>query len=177
MAEQTTTNNNESWLRWVALATTLFAVSAAISTIKSGGFSSRITIMTTLEANQWSYFQSKSIKQHSTEMQLDLFRLKAAGPMTAGERKFLAEKMRVYEGEVARYDKEKAEIKAVAEKTGADRDGLKEHSGRLGLAIMYLQLAIMLSSMSSLLKQRPLFMAGVAMGIIGVSTLVYGIYF
>jgi hypothetical protein len=176
MAEQTNTNN-ESWFKWVALATTLFAVAAAICSIKSGGISNRITIMTTQEANQWSYFQSKSIKQHTTEMQLDLFKLKAAGPLTAGERKFLSEKSKYYEGEIARYDKEKAEIQAGAVKLQKDRDNIKVNSGRLGLAIMFLQIAIMLASMASLLKQKPLFQTGLVMGLTGVIMLIYGLFF
>lgn len=174
MAEATA-EKSEKWIKWVALTTTLFAVAAAICSIKSGGFSNQITIMTTQEANQWSYFQSKSIKQHVSEMQLDSFQLKAAGPLTAGERKIVKEKIAAYQADVARYDKEKNEIKTDAEKISKDRDGLKMHSGRLGLAIMFLQLAIMMNSMASLLKQYPLFQAGSALGLIGVIMLVYGL--
>jgi len=175
MAEQT--NNNENWLKWLALSTTLFAVAAAICTIKSGGFSNRVTLLTTQEANQWSYFQSKSIKQHMDGMQLDNFKLMAAAPLPAGERKLLVEKTKQYQAEYDRYDKEKGDIKTDAEKLGAERDGLKIHSGRLGLAVMFLQIAIMLSSIASLLKQKPLWQAGLALGIIGVANLIYGVYF
>ena len=169
-------NNSENWLKWLALSTTIFAVMAAICTIKSGGFSNRVTLLTTQEANQWTFFQSKSIKQHLDKMQMSTLELKAAGPLTAGERKILALQQKQYKEEFDRYEKEKADIKADAEKLGAERDGIKIHSGRLGLAVMFLQIAIMLSSIASLLKQKPLWQAGLALGLIGVANFVYGIY-
>jgi hypothetical protein len=171
------TNNGENWLKWLALSTTLFAVAAAICTIKSGGFSNRVTLLTTQEANQWAYFQSKSIKQHIDGTQLDNFKLMAASPLPAGERKLLVEKTKQYQEEYDRYEKEKADIMADAKKLGDERDGLKMHSGRLGLAVMFMQIAIMLSSIASLLKQKPLWQAGLALGVTGVANLVWGLYF
>ncbi len=173
----TAKDNNEGWLKWVALWTTLFAVSAAIGTIKNGGFSTRVNVMTTQEANAWAYFQSKSIKQHVCETQLDLLKLKALGPNNPAEKRFLTERIATYEADVARYDKEKGEIKAEAEKTAADRDAYKAKGGTLSLAIMFLQISIMLVSVASLLKQKPLFQTGGAMGLVGVGILLYGLYF
>ncbi len=168
---------NESWLKWLALSTTLFAVAAAICTIKSGGYSNRIAIMTTQENDKWAYFQAKSIKEHMYHMQEDTFQLQQSGPVGPRERKFIADKLKEYDAQITKYDKEKGDTQKEAEQLAADRDAIKEHSGRLGLAVMFLQIAIMLSSIASLLKQKPLWQTGLAMGTTGVVMLVYGLFF
>ena len=52
--------------------------------------------------------------------------------------------------EAQRYEKEKGEIKADAEKLAAEQAELKRHGGSFGLAVMLLQIAIMMSSVGGL---------------------------
>ena len=62
----------ESWLQWVALTTTILAVAAAISSLKASSYSTRVQIHTTEEANQWAYYQAKSIKEHGFRLNKDV---------------------------------------------------------------------------------------------------------
>src|SRR6266542_4847744 len=143
----------ERWMQWVALTTTILAVCAAISALKLGGYSTRVQLSTTQENNKWSYFQAKSIKQHAVEMhkdQLEVVRLEARTPETL---RLADERIARASAEIARYDKEKAEIKAEAEALQKAEDDLKRHAGAFGLAVMLLQIAIMLSSVGALLKK------------------------
>lgn len=154
----------ERWTQWVALTTTVLAVCAAISALKGGGYSTRVQLSTTQEANLWSYYQSKSVKQHAVELHrddLELARLEARTP--EGQR-LAAARLERAGAEAARYDREKAEIKAQAEAVQQGQDGLKRHGAAFGLAIMLLQIAIMLSSVGALIKRPAMWVVGLCFG-------------
>ncbi len=81
----------ERWMQWVALTTTVLAVCAAISALKGGGYSTKVQLSTTQEANRWSHFQAKSIKQHAVELHRDdlelaQLRRRADRPRQGGDR-------------------------------------------------------------------------------------------
>jgi hypothetical protein len=163
------------WLKWVAVSTTIFAVSAAIASVKSGGFSGRVGVLTTREANAWNFFQAKSLKQHIFEAQRDTFQLAQKANTAPAGQAFLAEKLAEYEREIARYEAERDEIKTQAEGYAKEQEALKGHQSQLGLAVMLLQIAIMMSSVSTLVKQQGLWLAGLAMGLGGLAALVAGL--
>jgi hypothetical protein len=158
----------EKWTQWVALTTTILAVCAAISALKGGGFSTRVQLTNTKEANAWSYFQSKSIKQHTCENQRDLMRIAIFEARTPEGKLFAEEKMRVVDADITRYDKEKADIKAEAEGLQKIQEDYKKHSASFGLAVMLLQIAIMLSSVGALMKKPPMWYIGLGFGVIGL---------
>lgn len=165
-----------AWVKWVALSTTLFAVCAAIASIKSGGYSGKIAIWTTKEANTWAQYQAKSIKESLKASELDSLELAALDPgNTAKARKFIADKAAFCKSEIERYNSEKKAIQADAEKLQAEQAEFKKHSGSLGQAVMFLQIAIMLSSIASLMKQKPLWFAGMAIGGVGLLYMAVGL--
>ncbi|MBF0619719.1 MAG: DUF4337 domain-containing protein [Candidatus Omnitrophica bacterium] len=171
MAEET---KNENWIKWVALTTTILAVCAAIASLKGGGFSTQVQVMTTQENNKWSYFQSKSIKQHVSEMERDLYKLelvKSAAPAVTAE---VQAKLKELEANIERYDKEKAQIKKEAEDLSAKQLEAKKHGGNFGMAVMFFQIAIMLSAIGSLLKQRNFWLLGLLFGACGIVYFVNG---
>jgi len=158
----------DGWVKWVALSTTLFAVCAAITSIKSGGFSGKINIWTTKEANRWAQYQAKSIKESLRQSQIDSLELAALGEPNARQRRHIQEKLAFNRSEVERYEAEKRQIQHEAEQLQAEQAAFKKNSGNLGQAVMFLQIAIMLSSIASLMKQKPLWFAGMAVGGLGL---------
>jgi hypothetical protein len=159
----------EPWMQWVALTTTVLAVCAAISALKGGGYSTRVQLSTTQEVNKWSYFQSKSIKQHAVELhrdQLELLRLEARSPEA---QRLIGERVARASAELARYEQEKGQIKAEAEAFQKNEGELKRHAGFFGLAVMLLQIAIMLSSVGALLKKPALWAVGLGFGLLGLA--------
>ena len=164
----------DAWVKWVALSTTLFAVCAAIASIKSGGYGGRIQIWTTQEANKWAQYQSKSIKQSLRESQLDALQLADLGAPSPAQHHFIKAKAKFCQEEITRYDGEKAGIKVEAEKLQADQADFKRHSGLLGQAVMFLQIAITLSSIAALMKQKSLWFGGLAIGAVGLGYMLLG---
>ena len=158
----------EPWIKWVALTTTILAVCAAIGSLKGGGYSTKVGLLTTQESNKWSYYQSKSIKQSLLETKRDLLELellKSPAPVVKAD---LDKKLKAAEENIARYDKEKAEIKAQAEAFNSQQGALKEHGGNFGMAVMFFQIAIMLAAIGSLLKKKSSWIVGLVLGAIGL---------
>ena len=152
----------------MALTTTVLAVCAAISALKGGGYSTRVQLSTTQEANLWSYFQSKSIKQHAVELHRDALELARLEARTPEAQRLAGERLERARADAARYDREKNEIKAQAEAVQRSEDGLKRHGAAFGLAVMLLQIAIMLSSIGALMKKPLMWAMGLAFGAVGL---------
>jgi len=150
----------DKWVQIGTIATTVLAVCAAISALKGGGFSTKAQITTTQASNQWSYYQSKSIKQTIIKSEFDI--------MTALGKKDSDQKIKFYNDEIARYEKEKTEIKQQAEQLDKKIETYRRYSGNFGLAVMLLQIAIMLNSVGILLKRQPLWYIGLGFGVLGI---------
>lgn len=161
----------ESWLNYLALTTVILAVCATLSTFKGGGYSTRSVMSQTQASDQWAYFQSKSIKSYIYEMQKDKLELelKASGGKLAND--VSAEyvtRIDDYGKKIAKYDKEKSEIQTEAKKFESIRNDAQKHSQIFGIAVIYLQIAILLSSIAALLKKKILWILGVTVGCAGV---------
>jgi|WetSurSiteA1Bulk_404760.scaffolds.fasta_scaffold111348_1 hypothetical protein len=166
----------ETWIQWVALTTTVLAVCAAISTLKATGYSTKVQLYTTKEANQWAYFQAKSIKEHSFRLNRDVLGAVRGESKSPQVQKFLNAKIKEYDGEIARYDKEKGDIKAEAENIIAQEDLFKKHNAAFALAVMLLQIAIMMSAVGALIKKKIMWLLGLVMGLWGLTYMINGFF-
>ena len=166
----------EKWVQWVALTTTVLAVCAAISALRASSYSTQATLTTTRESSAWAYFQSKSIKQHSCEVERDLVQalmLEAKNPETRGH---LDPVLSTCLSDIQRYDKEKTEIRKQAEDFASQQDRFRRHSGIFSLAVMLFQISIMLSSVGALLKKQRLWYGGLVFGAAGLVYMVNGFF-
>jgi len=164
MAEE----KKEPWLSYLALTTVIFAVCATLSTLKGGGFSTRSVMSQSQASDQWSYYQAKSIKGYLYELQKEKLELDSKA-MKGGSLKADYEKRIAAYGEKIRwYDDEKKEIMKKAGELEARRDESQKHSGAFGLAAMFLQIAILLSSIAALMKQKYFWFIGMGAGCFGL---------
>jgi hypothetical protein len=124
-------------------------------------------VFTTKSANAWAYFQSKSIKQHVSETQKEAFILASLEAKPAVKKAYLEAVDKLNE-DIKRYDQEKKEIKADAEKKESEIDFYKRHSGYFGMAVMLLQIAIMMNSVSVLARRAWLWVIGASFGVVGL---------
>ena len=165
-----TPEKKEKWTNYLALTTVLIAVCATLSTFKGGGYSTRSLLNQTLAANQWSYFQSKSIKSYlfeveksNLEFQKSLLKDSDPEVMTKYE-----EKISDLDKKISRYASEKEDIKKTAEAHELERDNCKLHSSAFGFAVIFLQVSILLSSISALTKRKYIWYISIAIGAAGV---------
>jgi hypothetical protein len=124
----------------------------------------------TQASDQWAYFQSKSIKSYIYEMQKDKLQLelKAAGKMPPRVVAEYVKKIDEYEKKTNKYEAEKNEIQAEAKRFEQVRNDAQKHSQIFGIAVIYLQIAILLSSIAALIKKKLVWLLGVSIGLVGI---------
>jgi len=161
----------EKWLNYLALTTVIFAVCATLSTFKGAGFSTKSVLSQTQAANQWAYYQSKSIKGYLYENQKESLELEMKvrrGSLSQAAVAEYEKKIEIYTQKIKRYDSEKAEISKEARRLEAQRDDAQKHTGIFGIAVIFLQIAILLSSIAALMKKKLIWLAGSASGAAGL---------
>jgi hypothetical protein len=161
----------ERWLNYLALTTVILAVCATLSTFKGAGYSTRSVLSQTQAANQWAFYQSKSIKGYLYENQKESMELelkKDKGKLGGGLQDEYEKKIAAYSSKLKRYDEEKAEIAREAKKLESIRDEAQKHSQGFGLAVIFLQIAILLSSIAALLKKKYVWILGMGCGVVGL---------
>ncbi len=167
MAEE----KKDPWLNYLALSTVVLAVCATLSTFKGGGYSTRAVMSQSQASDQWAYFQAKSIKSYMYQMQMEKLELELPG-MVKNAPPSVAEtyqtKIADYRKKVEKYEKEKAEIQQEAKNLETVRDDAQRHSRIFGMAVIFLQIAILMSSIAGLLKKKPVWYAGMAAGSVGL---------
>ena len=161
----------ERWLNYLALTTVIFAVCATLSTFKGGGHSTRAVLSQTMASNQWAYYQSKSIKSYLYDLQkekLELELLDLGRTAPGAIRREYEKKIAGYDENIKRYESEKSKIQADAKALEKKRDEAQNHQQAFGVAVIFLQIAILLSSVSALLKKKPLWLISLLAGIAGL---------
>jgi len=175
MAEE----KKEPWLNYLALTTIILAVCATMATFKGGGFSTRSVLSQTQASDQWAFFQSKSIKSYLYEMQKDQLEMQVktqGAKLTPELAAAFQQKISGYSAKIAKYETDKNKITADAKKLEAVRDDAQRHSQAFGVAVIFLQIAILLSSIAALLKKKYVWVLGVVIGAYGVLQFVNGFF-
>jgi hypothetical protein len=167
MAEE----KKETWLNWLALSTVIFAVCATLATFRGGGYSTKAVLSQTQASDQWAFYQAKSIKGYLYEIQREKLELEREVNRAGCAPETLAAYDRTiarYAEKTAKYDTEKEQIAAAAKKFELARDEAKAHQAAFGVAVIFLQITILLSSVAALMKKRALWLAALAVGAAGL---------
>ena len=169
-------DKKEPWLNYLALTTIIFAVAATLSTFKGGGYSTKSMLSQEQASNKWSYYQSKSLKLYLYETQKDVLDLdtKSMKHEDVSVIEAYQKKISEYEQSIKRYDKEKADIKKDAEHLETLRDEAQKHSQVFGMAVIFLQISILISSIAALIKRRYLWLIGIGVGAVGIIYFING---
>jgi hypothetical protein len=173
MAEE----KKDEWIRWIALSTAALAVLAAITTLYLGKFSGRAVLKQGEETDQWAYYQSKSIKQYTFEVQRNLLELefeRDRARMSPALSKKYQGTINKYNEQIARYGKEKKEIEDEARAIQKDKKLSGARAAQFGYSVIFLQIAIVLSSVSALTRKKYLWYVGLVAALFGIFFFVNG---
>ncbi len=159
----------DKWLNFLALTTVIIALGATMSTLSVGKFSNRGILKQTQASNQWAYYQAKSIKTYLYELQKEKLEtdLKLSPNIEEGVRNEYDQKITKYGEQIRRYEQEKIDIQIQAQSLEKERDQAMVHSQQFGLAVIFLQLAILMSSIASLMKKKLMWVVGLMVGLLG----------
>jgi hypothetical protein len=173
-------DKKENWFTYMAITTILIAVTATMSTFKGGGYSTRSLLNQTQASDQWAFFQSKSIKAYIYEMrgenfevQVDLLEKQKGNEALINKYK---ERIEEYKQKVNKYEEEKVTINKAATGFVTIRDESKKHSEKFGIAVIFLQISILLSSIATLSKKKFVWLISLVLGVIGIFYFIDGFF-
>ncbi|MBT3069050.1 DUF4337 domain-containing protein [Rhodoferax sp. U11-2br] len=145
----------------IATVGALFGYMGGATQANAGLYKNNAAIKKTEAANQWNFFQAKSTKQSLAELARDL----------APE-----DKKPTYQAKMDRYEKEKGEIKVVADKLEAEAtewdrqsDEQMHQHHRWAQSTTVLQVSIALAAIALLTKKKWLEVAMFAAGGVGLA--------
>lgn len=151
----------KSWLNaGLAVAVVIIAGTMAISQTISSNVAQAIVDTKADVLNGWAYYQSKSIKQHLHELEVNDLKLKvlADGAQMEPQVKEAFEKqLQKYESEVVRYEKEKTEIKKDTESKEKDLGSLNAKDDKFDMSDAIFSMSLALFAITALLKNKSLF--------------------
>ncbi|MEI6815455.1 MAG: DUF4337 domain-containing protein [Bacteroidota bacterium] len=174
MAEE----KKEKWTTFLAISTILIAVCATLSTFKGGGFSTQSLLNQSKASDEWAHYQSKGIKGYLYELQKDKLQLELDMINKENLKPNVLEeyetKIAYYSKSIKKYEEDKKEISALAKSYEDQRDENKAHSKAFGIAVIFLQVSILLSSISALLKKKYIWFLSLAIAVVGIFYFVDG---
>ncbi|MDP4289602.1 MAG: DUF4337 domain-containing protein [Bacteroidota bacterium] len=176
MAEET----NEKWTNYLAMTTIIIAVCATLSTFKGGGYSTRSLMNQTLASDQWAFFDSKGVKSYVFEAQLDniIFQksmLDASGKGSKVQNQY-QQQIDSLNQKIRRFSDEKKVIRKKAEEFVKISDESKLHANAFGIAVIFLQVSILLSSISALTKRKYIWIISLFVGACGILYFLNGFF-
>jgi hypothetical protein len=154
----------------VAALVALLATIMAVGNIKDGNIVQAMQQAQSNRVDAWSFYQAKSTKGHLAESIRDQLQLqRELNPGATPEARALLDKKIVfYQAQVAKYEKEKAEIQRQAKGYEEEYDRLNVHDDQFDMAEAGLNVAIALLGISALTRRWVLVWIAIAFAAFGV---------
>lgn len=154
----------------VSLTMAILAVLVATVSLLGHRAHTEEVILQNKVSDQWAYFQAKNIRRHSDEQFADMVTL--TNPKDAGQASRLREK---YTAEAERYRDEQKELDAEARKLEQEVEHERKRANRFDLGEVFLEIALVITSITLLSGRRTFWLLGMVTGVIGVVVAVTGV--
>jgi hypothetical protein len=178
-AAQKEKERREGWTKYTAISLVFIAVLAAVANQWAGKYSGRVlvelnnsTFNQAKASDQWSYYQSKSIKQN-------LYEALSETSSKASDGGNSEQSPATFNAKVAKYKAEEEKIMAEAKELERLRDvawytaaRAGEHGGGMGLAIAIFQIAIALGSICLVTKKQSLWYLSMGFALLATAKMV-----
>lgn len=141
----------------------------AFTNVKDGNINQSMQDAQARRTDAWSYYQAKSTKQHIAEGTLE--QLQSLRTLSTGASPeaidALEKKIGDFTLQVAKYEKEKAEIKVQAEAWQATYDELNKVDDQFDLSDATMSVGIALAGVAALVQRKSLFCLALAFVLFG----------
>ena len=156
--------SQEKWVSLVALSTAIIAALAAVTGLLAGDHANEAMIHQIQASDQWAFYQAKGIKAAVLESRIEM--LKSLGKPVPAEN---ASKLSEYET-----DQKKIKVDAEEKKELAEHH-LRQHV-IFARGVTLFQVAIAVSAISILTKRKLFWGMSVVFGVIGLVSMLHGIF-
>ena len=155
----------------VSLSMAILAVFVAMITLLGHRTHTEEVVMQTKANDQWAYYQGKDTRLHTDEKLVGL-----AGFISASDAAKASSWIDSTKAEAEKYDKQKDEILAEARKLESEADLARRRADRYDLGEVFLEIALVVTSITLLSGKRLFWYGGLVLGAIGIvvaSTVVF----
>lgn len=152
----------------IALLVAITATFMALCNVKDGNIVQSMQQAQAGAVDQWSYYQAKGTKQNIAEAALDQLQLQRAMLTDFKFAPLLDAKVADYQKQVKKYEKEKGDIRKVAEGDQKQYDALNFHDDQFDMSEACLSVAIALFGVTALTQKRALLVVAIVFMFFGV---------
>ncbi len=147
----------------VSLTMAVVAVLLAIVSLLGHRAHTEETILQNQTSDKWAYYQAKNIRMHEDEIMADM-----ASVMVATDTQKGAQLRDKYTSEADRYRHDKSEIEAQAQELAKETDREGRRADRFDLGEGFLEIALVVTSITLLSGKRLFWYSGVLFSVIGL---------
>jgi len=171
-----TYDKKETWPNFMALTTIIFVVAAILSTFKCEEYTAKSVLYQEQASGEWTNFHNKSLKKAVAETHRDILvlEIKAIPKWKKDLITAYQNKINEYDHSAKGYDKEKPEIKMKAESFESLRDKERVHSKEFWMALIFLLVSVLISSIAALIKLKYVWVLGIGVGLVGLFYFING---
>src|SRR2546423_3675465 len=146
----------------VSLTMAVLAVLVATITLLGHRSHTEEVILQNKVSDGWAYYQAKTIRRHADQIAVDIAGISSTkGPEEA---KKITEK---YEAEADRYKDEQKDLEAEAKKLQGEQEQVRRRADRFDLSEVFIEIALIVTSITLLSGKRAFWFMGMAVGIVG----------
>jgi hypothetical protein len=147
----------------VSLTMAVLAVLVAVASLLGHRAHTEEVILQNKATDQWAYYQAKNIRRHTDELFADLSSVMATAD--AAKATQFREK---YQAEAKSYADQQKEIDAEARKLEQETGHERDRADRYDLAEVFLEIGLVVTSITLLSGRRVFWKAGMVLGVLGV---------
>ena len=155
----------------VSVTMAILAVLVAVVTLLGHRAHTEEVVLQAKSSDQWAYDPAKNIRRHEDEIFSDLTSVEATTDAAA-----LSKFREKYSGEASRYKDEQKEIEDKARELEAEVGTERNRADRYDLAEVFLEVGLVITSITLLSGRRVFWLAGILLGIIGIVLAVTGFF-
>jgi hypothetical protein len=154
----------------ISVTMAILAVLVAVVSLMGHRSHTEELMMQNQATDQWSYYQAVNIRRHNYEMGIDLL------SMVEFKNKEQADKVQAdYRKQAEDYKKEQGEISDKAKEFESESAGAQRKADRFDLGEVFLEIALVISSLALLSRKRIFWFLGMASGLAGMGVAVTGL--
>jgi Domain of unknown function (DUF4337) len=147
----------------VTVTIAIIAVLGAIVTLLGHRAHTEELLLQAKASDQWNYFQAKNIRLHEMEAVSDMLAV-----LSPADKEKAAAAHEKYVKEVERYEKDKDSISDQAKELEAERDMISHRADRFDGGEVFLEMGLVICSITLLTKRRFFWFSGMTIAALGV---------
>jgi len=155
----------------VSLTMAVLAVLVAVVTLLGHRAHTEEVVLQAKASDQWAFYQAKSIRRHNDEMFGDL----TSVTTTTGEPSQIEKVREKYSKEAERYKDDQNEIQNEAKALESEVDTERKRADRYDLSEVFLEVGLVVTSITLLSGKRIFWFIGMIMAVIGLALGVTGL--